>query len=169
MPCNMDIYQIIVKKLTGEITAAEEEYFIRWIKSHSDNRIFYEQLKRYWEFKDIGIEEKKKKVWSRLRQQIDASKEKAEIRKQARVIPFRKVYWMAASVFFLLCVALLYIRFEPDQPVTHGTELAEKSTTSGQNLTLRLPDGTQVKLNAESRIKYPKAFSDSGKSSSPGR
>lgn len=159
----MDIYNIIVKKLIGEIDSQEEEYFTEWLASHPDNKNFYQQLKKYWEFNGRSIEEKKKEVWSKIHQQIgfDRNIETAEPGK-AKTLPLRRVYWVAASIALVVFSVLVWNLPESNPELARDDSgMVEKSAGAGQNLTIRLPDGSQVKLNAESYLKYPEAFSDS--------
>lgn len=158
----MDIYNIIVKSLIGEIDSQEEEYFTEWLASHPDNKNFYQQLKKYWEFNGRSIEEKKKEVWSKIHQQIGFAAA-TENRKPAKekTLPLRRIYWVAASIALVVSSVLVWDLPVLEPKLAYDPGMVEKSAGAGQNLTIRLPDGSQVKLNAESYLKYPEAFSDS--------
>ncbi len=69
-----------------------------------------------------------------------------------------KTTWaVAASIALLIVSGLLYVNsLEQEPQVAYIT----KSTTKGQKSTIRLSDGTQVKLNAGSTISYPERFND---------
>ncbi|MFY0650730.1 MAG: FecR family protein [Cyclobacteriaceae bacterium] len=156
----MDIYAIIVRKLTNKLDSTEEEYFNSWLESHPDNNKFFEQLQRYWEFNGHTLEEKKKAVWSKIHNHLETDD---------RIINFnrpnsndlKKAYWVAASVVLFLLGYILISELEKEPQTAISTTVLDKLTAAGQNLTIRLPDGSQVKLNAESSISYPEIFSDS--------
>src|SRR5690606_2771304 len=66
-------------------------------------------------------------------------------------------------VLLLTVVPLLYFKTEmfkaPSQETTINWMF--KETSFGQRNTVKLPDGTLVKLNSGSRIHYPEVFQDS--------
>lgn len=69
--------------------------------------------------------------------------------------PKRWKYYIAAciTVFFIASLAIWSIRFRTnaDQPITYMTKPSEKKN-------FKLPDGTLVKLNADSKIEVAKGF-----------
>ena len=69
---------------------------------------------------------------------------------------------IAASIILILGLSWTAIQWGMDEVV--NTQLVNtyelKTTQKGEKLTVMLPDGTLVKLNAESSLKYPKAFTD---------
>ncbi len=76
--------------------------------------------------------------------------------------PFYK--YAAAAVFLIIStfvVLSLFNNQSTDSKQLVTNHVVEKSTGKGQKLTITLKDGTQIKLNAESKITYPENFSDS--------
>ncbi|MEQ8879261.1 MAG: DUF4974 domain-containing protein [Cyclobacteriaceae bacterium] len=70
----------------------------------------------------------------------------------------RFVYGIAAA-FVLLIVALLgYTEIQPAEEVT--IQSVQISTEFGQRKTIRLPDGTIVKLNIGSSLEFPEKFNE---------
>ncbi len=71
---------------------------------------------------------------------------------------WRTTYWKYAAIL-LLCIVSGWMaagwgsRLKPAAP-----EYAEVTVRNGENRKVVLPDGTQVTLNAGSRLKYPSAF-----------
>lgn len=72
---------------------------------------------------------------------------------------------VAASVSIVLLLSFLWYKMEesiPETEIAHvEKEWIEKRAPLGQKLTVKLEDGSLVKLNAGSRIIYPKNFNDS--------
>jgi len=70
-------------------------------------------------------------------------------------------YGIAASAALLLAAFLsLFLLQEPDMlnPLASKKELLERETAFGEKMNIRLPDGTEVKLNAGSTIRFPEHF-----------
>lgn len=70
----------------------------------------------------------------------------------------------AAVLFFIigLTAGLVYLLTPVTEPIViPKQEWVSKSTESGAKLTFKLPDGSLVRLNANSSITFPKAFTDS--------
>ena len=66
----------------------------------------------------------------------------------------------AAISFFLISSYFLYpylLQTEANQPL--AVKVKEVSASKGQKLDIKLPDGTRIKLNANSKISYPQNFS----------
>lgn len=68
--------------------------------------------------------------------------------------------WIRVAVLLLVaCTAsLLYSSHVATQEVTETIEYEQKETGSGEKMRFTLPDGTQVHLNAESRLEYTRQF-----------
>ena len=64
----------------------------------------------------------------------------------------------AASVIAVVCFVSQRFFFSPPQKITSAP--VEKKTGNGQQLSIKLPDGTLVTLNAGSLLSYPKQFED---------
>ncbi len=68
---------------------------------------------------------------------------------------------VAAMLSFIIAFSALFYFItykKADEPLQAVIEVLKKQTQSGQQLTVRLPDGSKVKLNSNSSISYPKNF-----------
>ncbi|MDN5217437.1 FecR domain-containing protein [Fulvivirgaceae bacterium BMA12] len=73
---------------------------------------------------------------------------------------FYKISGVAAAIVLMVGAALWYNDNTLSTPSEHSiSEVIRKKTGSGQKLTLQLPDGSKVVLNAESEITYAIPFS----------
>ncbi len=91
------------------------------------------------------------RVWGRLQEAIDA-----EQRQSARIIPFRR-YWSYAVAAALAGLGLFWFwpaTHTPTEPVA----FRQVVTPAGQKARVELPDGTEVWLNAQSRLRYASTF-----------
>ncbi len=75
---------------------------------------------------------------------------------EKRAFPFLKIL-TAASVIAVVCFAS-YLFLLPGS--IKNLAAVEKKTSNGQQLSIKLPDGTSVTLNAGSALSYPKQFDD---------
>ncbi|MDN5204276.1 DUF4974 domain-containing protein [Fulvivirgaceae bacterium BMA10] len=75
-----------------------------------------------------------------------------------------KWYSVAAAVVILISAYSLFYFSRKEQVDTQIEAITwiEKQTARGQNLIVRLPDGSKIRLNAESKIRFPNKFT-SGK------
>ncbi len=91
------------------------------------------------------------------------NKNKKSVRSNRRIslLPsVRSVYRYAAVLLILLVFAMLFwneisqISWQTSAPEAVKIDAVTKSTQRGQKLSLALPDGTRVKLNAETKITF---------------
>ena len=89
-------------------------------------------------------QEKINSEWNQLNNRITNT----EPTKQTSIFS-KKKFWLraAASIILLMCAAALLFWVSRPQPILHQTAFGEK-------LELKLSDGTQVALNANSSLKY---------------
>jgi len=148
---NNDVETLAAKILTN--TASEEELkrFNDWYAGFDDARV------------ELVSNESKEELKNRLLSRIEA-----EI---ASLQPKRKQRWhlhkVAAVVSFLVAFAgvMYFISFNVENRNDASSDVVyeSKSTEAGQKRVIRLPDGSSVKLNAGSTLKYPKSFSRSNR------
>ncbi|MBD77352.1 MAG: hypothetical protein CL840_00260 [Crocinitomicaceae bacterium] len=82
---------------------------------------------------------------------------KKEIRKKIEIKSLNKFNWLkvAASVIVLLGLS---VSFWFIQDYSNSPELIVTSTSFGEQKNITLPDGSEVTLNANSSLEYPKTF-----------
>jgi transmembrane sensor len=76
----------------------------------------------------------------------------------------RSIIWkIAASLAFIIIAGVGMWQYEPQQYAVVDSspiKIITKTTLAGQKLSIILPDGSEVVLNASSSIAYPESFSD---------
>ncbi|SHF84590.1 FecR family protein [Fodinibius roseus] len=175
-------WTILHKYLSDECTQAEKEKVEHWIRSDQRNQAFYDSLEKIWSIEpDHNIKVDAKDAWNSFREKISEEKEgEGEYASQKTLTGFqsiqsgkpgrkgyrRPVAVSIAAAMILLAGVLMYF-FLPNFGAT-DQELAQKksqiqeiSTELGQRTSFRLADGTQVYLNADSRVQIPSTFGDS--------
>jgi transmembrane sensor len=146
---------LIGKFIAGEATPEEAMQVNDWIAASEENKIYFTQLERTWTFggNQLSSTPKKEIVWSALERTISkthGSKKESSI----------SLYRIAATILLLISIsAALYFFKIPKQ---NSSAIAwETKRTSNEIAQLDLPDGSNVKVNCNSIIKWQKKFDGS--------
>lgn len=159
----MENWELIGKKLSGELTSAESLRFDEWLKSDASNEILFEEAQKIWA------------TSGRMDFTFDADTEKAlqKVKSNRPEQSAPKKYFtplkIAASIFFLAIPVFLIIQLTGEKkplvvvkdtiqvPVFAEmkmlTIVATDSATS-----FYLPDSTHIFLNKNSTFTYPEKF-----------
>ncbi len=150
----------IEEKWVSYITGESEMLFKPSIQDGKEFR----ELEKTWELTGIAssyLNSDTEKAWSRLSEEIYAAPE---------VITIKRFGYLQYAAIFLAFVVLESITFmltrHPDkisnQMASVGPEMIQIQTIANpaEVTTILLPDGSTVKINASSTLKYPKQFSD---------
>jgi len=141
---------LIARYLAGQTTAEEEETLLNWIAESSKHQHLFNEYKIIWYQKLPQDQFNVAKGLANLNFRIDETEkvEKKISRSWLRI---------AASIVFVLAAGLgiFYFGFKSDSVYA----LVERTTQSAQKLTFQLPDGTTVKLNANTSLRFPEKFS----------
>jgi transmembrane sensor len=145
--------ELIVKYLTDNLTNGEKQELKSWLELDKKNRQVFEHIIANWKIRQSDIDRSKIRVYDNL-----MGLQQKQARKQ---ISF-KFFMKAAAVFLLIFASTVLFLTSPiehdvDSSVSVVTKI-EKHSLPGQKLTLRLPDGTSVKLNSGSRLISPEHF-----------
>ncbi len=160
--------ELIIKYLSGQITAAEEEKLQTWLAESSGNEESFKKMKKLW--KAVGpsgqpeipnIDEEWTKLEKRLRlNQTEKSAsilnldKKSQGRSMTPSASRWRTYYAAAAVFVaLIGFSWWFGVFDSD--------LVRISTQNSQTSMVTLSDGSLVRLNNASKIVYPESFPDS--------
>lgn len=164
------IYELIARKLSGEATAAELEELHAWLQEHGGDQYVYDVLSSYWQQHPNLFSEETTDEEERFQRILHASPppeistlpDSSTI--PAKVFPLRRWLSYAAVVTALAGSAFAVYWFSksrPDMPadaLVRNQPMSEVVARPGSRSKLVLPDGTQVWLNAESRITYQHNF-----------
>ena len=149
---------LIYKYLRGDLTLQEQHELSKWLQSDERNVETLKRINSYWHFHKDSLDEEDKEV--RLRLMIKMQEESSKHKGRRRTL-YKTLLKIAASVVVVcsLAIGLYKFNLEP-QTSKHATEatLVEKVSLPGQRITTVLPDGTKVKLNADSKITVPTKF-----------
>ncbi|HCM75145.1 MAG TPA: hypothetical protein DIS90_02095 [Cytophagales bacterium] len=134
-------------------------FWTAWIKEHPEKIVeVNEAIKILTAFSIRTINPEKEKFESDLQQLHKALNEQKELTKTIPIRSFRFSWKIAASIVLLIGVSIAAYQY-----VTYFTSKAEqvvveKSVPGGKKLTFMLPDGSKVKLNGNSYLKYDQNY-----------
>ncbi|MCW0484552.1 FecR family protein [Gaoshiqia sediminis] len=144
---------LFVKEIEGTLTESEEADLAEWLKT-PQHRTVYEEQKKLWT--SVGDLQKMKTI----------DPKKALKKVEARLFGRSSVYYLkklerAAAVLFIpLLLSALWMLYKSDLSGNSINETVFNTieVPPGTRSSFTLPDGTFVKLNAGSSLKYPVSF-----------
>ncbi|SFF52816.1 FecR family protein [Thermoflexibacter ruber] len=164
-------WELIAKYLAGEANAEEESKLWAWRNQNPNNEEFYQEMYRIWHSKkqDESTFDSHlafKKLTYRIEEEslIMLNHKGKPYTKQIQIFFKKYAIGIAATIAFCLIVIAVWWRNENNQKTVNQSiteiksKIIEKINPKGQKLQLRLPDGTKVWLNSESRLTYPSQF-----------
>ncbi|MBT33209.1 MAG: hypothetical protein CMO01_26405 [Thalassobius sp.] len=165
---------LLVRKMANEITSAESKELDALLKNDKLKQLKYNTLINY---KNTNSEESDldelfsitmSKIALEDKQQTAQSQPKIVNSKNPKleVSYWLRSSWKYAAVFSLIVISsIFYISynkgiFEEDIQKVAAIEYITKSTSKGQKLLVTLPDGSSIKLNSNTLIKFRKDFNN---------
>jgi ferric-dicitrate binding protein FerR (iron transport regulator) len=153
------IYELIARRLSGEATATEEQELNDYLQQHAGDQYLYDILSKYWPQHAGQAQEEANDEEERFRRIMQGADAGNKVRKISR---HKWVYYSAAaSILIAIALLFLFLNNKKASSPTAGVkqpQISEVSARPGSRSKLILPDGTQVWLNAESRITYLNTF-----------
>lgn len=156
------IDELLALYLAGEASEAECREIIAWINENKENKRYFEEFKDVYEAglilkNDSGFDTEKS--WQRVNAKY--YERKAELLGQHNAKPAIKLYQRILRIAAVILIAIIsgvitskYFSKEPDKQIVYN----EVTTPLGSKTSVVLADGTQVVLNAGSKLRYPVNF-----------
>lgn len=146
---NQEFQKLLSRYFRGQLADNEYELLTDYLQDQ-DNREYFEQAKQEW-IQHPKMDETGKKNWSRLQYQIN----KIDLSEVESPI-IRRLWFQVASVAAILLIGLLgggaLTYFFSDTKENQEQFVFE--TPRGEKSLVKLPDGSQIWLNANSRLVY---------------
>ena len=152
-----ELYRLLRKNFTGDISSEEEIRLQRWIHESIENQKIAETLSQVWQEKSaepelINSEAQIDHIWQRSQDNLQTLQK-----------DWSYLLKIAAVIVLFITTPLLVINFmqvSSEAPVPQATTEIIKSNPAGQKAKFYLPDGSLVWLNGASTITYDSKFNE---------
>lgn len=149
------LWILLGKKKNGEASAAELEELKQLLLENSSSGYTNEIIEKIWDARLLSVPEQKlsPETWDRIAKKTLDNEGKVVFRLNA-------VRWMAAaSILVIIAAASLvyYVTADKNASPERTANVNQVSTQPGSKSKLELPDGSQVWLNANSKLTYSNA------------
>jgi len=139
---------LIVKELSDELNELEFAELMHLLKNNSHLRAEYQLLKQYWNRKETHSL-RDEKLFQQVLQKIEEQETVPPLRIRPRIRRHPLFYVAASFIFLLLTTSLFFYLRNSNRQETY---------TGIKTQRVLLPDGSEVVLNASSKLIYPKKF-----------
>ena len=151
---NEHIDNLIIEFLSDSLSDTERDELTRWMSQSEANRHHFRQFEQLWQ-SAVSREELDRfdtsKAFAAFIDRVSA------VRRQSRMRVVR--YAIGATASLLLVIGIAYGSFlRGRQDIVSSLGETEITTPDGSSMTMTLPDGTRVRLNAGSRMACSQTF-----------
>lgn len=162
-------YEVLARYLAGEENSEDEKEISEWLDADASNRRKLKEFEYIWTSAagKTGLKQKWTEIdndWQELKEQIDQQNtDSAETPSSLKILPSRhsngklkQFLQVAAAVLIVGLAGFFAYKFSPKKSQKKEAPAMRVFTTEkGEHLNLTLSDGTQVILNADSKLKLP--------------
>jgi len=154
---NQNLWEEIARYLAGEMTENEMSDFLTIIRSSKENNQLFEDAKKDWEIMKPTNQNKSFNVdnaWLKFNNRIENEIPEKVKPIQNKVIKMSTILKMAAIFVGFLMLPLAVLYFDNVPTITVATNGLNEQKV------VKLPDGSVVTLNGNSKLTYPEEFTD---------
>ncbi len=175
----------LAKYLAGECSPEEEKEIEEWVEANPSRKRLAEQVRLIWDAAgDSEAEESEDWLdvdteWEKLQAEIDASSGSTSGQQSVRQQSVKRQFeperseqfskraadyqsllsvGMPLAAVALTIIAATFLWYSPSLTSDQSPVERKVTTERGERATLRLSDGTKVRLNAESQLRFPDSF-----------
>jgi transmembrane sensor len=167
---NTKYYSLCVKAISGEITLEEKNDLNRWMQCSPENQRLFENFERIWEHAkpaQVPLMPDAVDEWFKLERTLDWGSSKIQRKFGASVIQNAigrfsglletrtRPVAVAFAAIAVLVIGVLLLK----DPLS-GPRLREIITHPKQRREVSLADGSLIRMNCGSTVKFPKTFSE---------
>jgi len=149
---------LIVRYLSGELLQDEKARLESWMVEKAANRKIFDEYKKIWDSLgrisdtvDLDIH----KEWEFLKSKLDSRDTRKLIRYRPSAVRNFSFWFARIAALLVIALILSVTVLLVNRNVGYKSFVTDKAT-----LTVNLPDGSQLILNAGSSLKYPTKFND---------
>ena len=152
----------IIAYLGGKLAGEDKSEVEAFLSSEKGEQQLSHKMEKAWEEEDIVLDrEVFERVEMNLRDHVKQTKQE-EVFRWTRL---RATLGIAASVVLLIAFGVQFFLVDDNasEAFVEEAPIITKETSKGLKSTVHLRDGSRVMLNSESKISYPKYFTDSSR------
>jgi len=155
-----DVFEAIAGYYSNELTQEQADLLLDWLAKDQTNRNLFEELGETWRItwsigkKDFNIE--KALITARNRIKENALREWPEHHINIRLFKFYKL--VAGILLFTSLGIAAYLILKTERQKVADLSYYEASAPKGSTSHIVMPDGTNIWLNADTKIKYTSEF-----------
>lgn len=148
--------KMILRQLNGSASEKENKDFSQWLLERPENLDLYIEIKALWETAFPTMLFNSSVAEKRITQTS---------KKTSTKFRFVRQRWKAVAAIAIVLITIgsaIFIQGKVSQ-LSENRKMAHqvtKTSKSGEKLSVVLPDGSTVRLNAESSIQFPEKFSN---------
>ncbi|HYX05619.1 MAG TPA: FecR domain-containing protein [Bacteroidales bacterium] len=157
-----DIDRLILAFLTGELISTEKEELKEWINASASNKAYFKQMNRLWKSAALSSQNSKydaNRAFQRVQYHIfeqnralRGTGRKTQRVKNTLFTEFMK--WAAVILISLVTGAAVYYILSDYSSLPDKNAISRVEVPLGAKSKVLLPDGTEVWLNAGSKLTY---------------
>lgn len=168
-------YNLIARYIAGESSSQEEEYIRKWARKNRENKQLLQEFKRIWNASEGDPESFIRETgalenWKNLKRRLGDEKQTKAFDSKVDSVNFNPsnsslhrttaVISRVAAVLLLAGLIGWFLHLNLSTPTSEEKTpvLREISTSNAQRASMTLGDGTEVMLNADSKITLPDQF-----------
>jgi ferric-dicitrate binding protein FerR (iron transport regulator) len=152
--------KIITKFLNQTASPEETRQVLAWLEKPEARKAFEEHIRNTWD--NSSIVEEDKTDYDKLLQRIHSRTSITSTPTQSKGVFWYKTFKVAASIVLLIgSIIFLKKGIEFKEPhLASPKKVIARKTGIGEKLTMNLPDGTSIVLNANSSIIFSSGYGD---------
>lgn len=146
--------KLIEKYFLGQCSGMEKQEVESLLANNDEGAtLYFDQLASRLDNTQTTVPTDLEGIWENVDTVIQSEPMKGKVRALSLFSPLK----IAAAILILLASSFVWFSFLSEETVPEQavvSSIVTKSTKRGENLTVRLPDGTRVRLNSSSSISY---------------
>jgi ferric-dicitrate binding protein FerR (iron transport regulator) len=147
--------EIILKYLRNEMTIEDQHKLAKWLESDQLNKKVLDKLEHYWNVHQEDTEQAKNEIWDQLMDRLDT---KHPTGSHSRFQLIKTMLRIAAILVVAFFLSLWVFEYSNKNSTVEQVRYLERVSLYGQQISIQLPDGSKVKLNAGSKLIAPEKF-----------
>jgi transmembrane sensor len=153
----------IIRFFKGELNSSEEQRLRHWVNENPAHLSYFEEMREAWLTSVTFVSECSQldAKWAQINKRLitDVNRQLSAIPKSSSVfLSFKRVSAIAAILLIGMIIGVVFSKLVLSGKKQADNEVCEIITPLGAKSNIILPDGTQVWLNAGSKLTYKKSF-----------